>query len=69
MKIVILLLLAAIVASLGSGLFFLTKKNDDPTRLLRSLQIRVVLSVTLVALLVAAYFFGWIPPIEPNAQP
>lgn len=69
MKTVILLLLLAIVASLASGLFFLTKKNDDPTRLLRSLQIRVVLSITLVVLLVSAYFFGWIPPIQPQGQP
>ncbi|MDJ0761122.1 MAG: twin transmembrane helix small protein [Woeseiaceae bacterium] len=63
MKTVVLLLLLAIVASLASGLFFLTKKNDDPTRLLRSLQIRVVLSIMLVALLISAYFFGWIPPV------
>ena len=64
MKTVVLILLIAIVASLASGLFFLAKKNDDPTRLLRSLQIRVVLSIALVALLVSAYFFGWIPPVQ-----
>ena len=67
MKTVVLLLLLAIVASLVFGLFFLTKKNDDPTRLLRSLQIRIVLSIVLVALLVSAYFFGWIPPVEPQS--
>ena len=60
MKFIIIGLLVAIIASLASGLFFLTKEKDDPTKLLRSLQIRIALTVTLVGFLVASYFFGWI---------
>lgn len=66
MKAVVLLLLAGIVLSLGSGLFFLVKDNKDPaensTRLLTSLKIRVGLSVALIVVLVASFSFGWIQP-------
>jgi hypothetical protein len=65
-KAVVLLLLAGIVLSLGSGLFFLVKDNKDPaensTRLLTSLKIRVGLSVALIVVLVASFSFGWIQP-------
>ena len=62
MKAIVLILLAAVVASLFSGLFFLVKDKDSPdsTRMLTSLKIRVVLSVCLVGFLVAAYLLGWI---------
>ena len=62
MKALILILLAAVVVSLFSGLFFLVKDSDSPgsTRMLTSLKIRVVLSIALIVFLVAAYFFGWI---------
>jgi len=62
MKVVVLILLAAVVVSLFSGLFFLVKDKDSPesTRMLTSLKIRVVLSLALVVFLVAAYSFGWI---------
>ncbi len=68
MKIVILLLLAAIVVSLGSGLFYLTKDEDgkNAPKLLRALKIRVALSVALIVFLVATFFFGWIPMPEIN---
>ena len=62
MKIVILILLAAVVVSLLSGLIFLVKDKDAPdsTRMLTSLKIRVGLSVALIALLVTSYFAGWL---------
>jgi Na+-transporting NADH:ubiquinone oxidoreductase subunit NqrD len=62
MKAIVLILLAAVVVSLFSGLFFLVKDRDSPdsTRMLTSLKIRVGLSITLVIFLVAAYSFGWI---------
>ena len=66
MKAVVLILLAGIILSLGSGLFFLTKDNKEPgeqsTRLLTSLKIRVALSVALIALLVLSFSLGWIQP-------
>ncbi|MDX1498373.1 MAG: twin transmembrane helix small protein [Woeseiaceae bacterium] len=62
MKVIVLLLLAAIVASLFSGLFFLARDKQDSTRLLRSLKIRVALSIILIAFLVSAFSLGWIRP-------
>ncbi len=60
MKLIVLLLFAAIVASLGSGLFFLAKKDRDSKKLLRSLTIRVALSVMLIVFLVTIYQLGLI---------
>jgi hypothetical protein len=56
------MLLAAVVVSLFSGLFFLVKDRDSPdsTRMLTSLKIRVVLSICLVVFLVGSYLAGWI---------
>jgi hypothetical protein len=64
MKFIILILLAAVVVSLFSGLVFLVKDRDSPesTRMLTSLKIRVGLSITLIIFLVAAYSLGWISP-------
>jgi len=62
MKTVVLVLLAAIVIALFSGLFFLVKDKDHPDspRLLTALKVRVGLSILLVLLLVASFQFGWI---------
>jgi hypothetical protein len=62
MKAIVLILLAAVVVSLFSGLFFLVKDRDSPdsTRMLTSLKIRVVLSICLVVFLVGSYLAGWI---------
>ncbi len=62
MKFIVLILLAAVVVSLFSGLFFLVKDRDSPesTRMLTSLKIRVGLSITLVIFLVGSYLAGWI---------
>jgi hypothetical protein len=64
MKFIVLILLAAVVISLFSGLFFLVKDRDSPgsTRMLTSLKVRVGLSIALIVLLVAAYSFGWLNP-------
>lgn len=62
MKMVVILLLAAVVVSLFSGLVFLVKDKDttDSTRMLTSLKIRVALSATLILVLVGSYLMGWI---------
>ena len=62
MKTVVLLLLAAIVVALFSGLFFLAKDKDHPNspRLLNALKVRVTLSIALVVLLVVSYQMGWL---------
>ena len=62
MKLIVLILLAAVVISLFSGLFFLARDKDKPNspRLLNALKTRVILSVALVLFLVIAYQLGWI---------
>jgi len=62
MKLIVMLLLAAIVIALFSGLFFLVKDKDHPDspRFLTALNVCVGLSSTLVVLLVLSYQFGWI---------
>ena len=60
MKAIVLVLLAAIVISLGSGLFFLTKDDKNSPRVLAALKIRVGLSIVLILFLVISFSFGWI---------
>ena len=62
MKFVIYVLLAAIVISLGTGLFYLRREDADSPKMLRALQVRVGLSLALIVVLIASYFFGWINP-------
>ncbi|HNP62371.1 MAG TPA: twin transmembrane helix small protein [Woeseiaceae bacterium] len=62
MKYIVYALLAAILISLGSGLFYLSRDDVDSTKLLRALKVRVALSAILILFLVASYFLGWIRP-------
>ena len=62
MKLVVILILFAIVLSLGSGLWFLAKDDRGSTRVLTALKIRVGLSAVLIAFLLVGYFQGWILP-------
>ncbi|UCH48370.1 MAG: twin transmembrane helix small protein [Betaproteobacteria bacterium] len=61
MKIVILLFLVVIVGSLGSALFYLMRDKGTSNRTVKSLTVRVSLSVTLFLLLMLGYYFGLIP--------
>ena len=62
MKYVVYILLAAILASLGTGLYYLRREDADSPKLLRALQVRVALSLVLIIVLISAYFLGWINP-------
>jgi len=62
MKAIVFVLLAAIVISLGAGLFFLVRGDKNSPRMLYALKIRVALSIVLVVFLVLAFNFGWISP-------
>jgi hypothetical protein len=59
-KIVVVLLIVLIFASLGSALYFLVKDKDASTRTAKALTWRVVFSITLFALLMLGYHFGLI---------
>lgn len=61
-KVLIVLVLAAILASLGSSLFYLNKDRGDSRRMVRALTVRISLSVMLFLLLLVAYFAGLIQP-------
>jgi len=60
MKIVILVLLLAVVASLFSGLYFVYRDKGTTNRAVISLTIRIALSVLVFVLLMASYYFGWV---------
>lgn len=61
MKIVVILFLIGIVGSLGSALFYVVRDKGGSDRAVKSLTIRVGLSVTLFLLLMLGYYFGLIP--------
>jgi len=61
-KPLILLTLAAIIVSLGSGLFHLVKDEGQSKRMVNALTIRVALSVLLFVLLLLAWRAGLIEP-------
>lgn len=60
MRIVILVLLLAVLASLFSGLYFVYRDKGASNRAVISLTIRITLSLLVFALLMASYYFGWI---------
>ena len=62
MKFLVILLLLAIVASLGSGLFFLVRDGGNSKRMVKALTVRVSLSVALILLLFIAWAAGLIQP-------
>jgi hypothetical protein len=70
-RLLIIGMLAAIVASLGSALFNLSRKTRDPRKVVRDLTIRIGLSVALFVLLMIAWHLGLIVPhgLAPAAHP
>lgn len=61
MRVFVILMLIAIIASLGSALVFVYRdREQDKSRVVKALTVRVALSLVLFLLLMAAYLFGWI---------
>ena len=58
LKAIIILLLIAIIVSLGSGLVFLFKDTGSSKRTLHSLGVRVTLACALVATMVYGFLSG-----------
>lgn len=68
--ILVLVTLAAIIASLGSGLFHLSRGGaDDSRKMARALTVRIALSIALFALLLIAWYFGLISPHSLQGAP
>ena len=60
MKILIIILLFAVIASLFSGLYFVYKDKGSSNRAVISLTIRIALSILVFVILLGSYWFGWI---------
>ena len=54
-------MLVLIVASLGSALFFVFQDRSSSRRAVRALALRVGLSLVLFLMLMAGFYFGFIP--------
>lgn len=61
-RILVVVALLAILASLGSALFHLARPGGDPKRMLRALTWRIGLSVALFVLLLLGWMAGVIRP-------
>lgn len=61
-KILILINLLLVLVSLGAGAFFLGKDDNQHTRVLTALTMRISLSISLLVLLIAGYYMGLIAP-------
>jgi hypothetical protein len=61
-KIIVAIMLLLILASLGSGLFFLVRDQGRNPRTVKALTVRIALSVALFILLMVAYATGLITP-------
>ena len=60
LKIVILVLVAAVIASLFISLYFVYKDKGNSTRAVKWLTVRVVLQGLVIALLLGGFLFGFI---------
>jgi len=71
LRLLIIGVLAAIVVSLGSALFHLTRGGGDSRKVARALTIRIGLSVALFILLMIAWYMGLISPhgVAPAPHP
>jgi hypothetical protein len=61
MRIVVLIFIVLIIASLASALVYMMKDREPgSTRMVKALALRVGFSITLFLLLMAGYYFGFI---------
>ncbi len=64
-KMIVIFMLAAIVFSLGSALFHLSRGKGDSQKMVKALTWRIAMSVVLFLLLLIAYWMGL---LQPNAM-
>jgi len=62
MKIIIVVALVTILASLGSALVFLVKDGGKTKRTVNALTVRISLSLALFLFLMLGYYMGWFVP-------
>ncbi len=61
MRIIVLLFMVLILASLASALYYLIRDKGQSDRTVKMLTLRVGLSLALFLLLMGGYYFGLIP--------
>lgn len=61
-KLIVVFLLIAIIASLGSALFHLVRQPHGSEKMAKSLTWRIGLSLALFVLLMIGFASGWIQP-------
>ena len=61
MRIIVLIFIFLILASLFSALYYLIKDKGQSDRTVKALTIRIILSITLFAILMIGFHFGWFP--------
>lgn len=61
-KLIVVLMLLLILASLASALVFMFRDQSRGTRTVKALTMRIALSIALFLLLMAGFYFGFIPP-------
>ncbi|MGH8686642.1 MAG: twin transmembrane helix small protein [Burkholderiales bacterium] len=61
MRYVVIAMLILILASLGSGLYFVMHDRSGSRRAVKALAVRVGLSVGLFLFLMVAYYLGYVP--------
>jgi hypothetical protein len=62
MQMLVVVVLLLIVGSLGNALFAMSSGRGDPDRMVRSLTVRIGLSVALFAALMIGWHLGLISP-------
>jgi Protein of unknown function (DUF2909) len=68
MKVLVFVAFAAIIASLGSALFYMLRRSDDTQeatksrRMARALALRVGFSILLFVAVLVSHQLGWIQP-------
>ena len=61
MRILVLILVFLMLASLFSGLFFLYKDKSGGDRMVKALTVRISLAIVIFVILMASYYFGLVP--------
>jgi hypothetical protein len=61
MRIIALLFIVFILASLASALYYLIKDKGQSDRTVKMLTVRIALSFTLFLMLMVGYYLGFIP--------
>lgn len=64
-KIFIVVMLLLVIYSLGSALFYLINDRGQTERTVKALTWRIIFSIAVFALLMMAYYLGWIHPHGP----